>query len=178
MFMWVQIDPSDDLWVVAEGQVEGDCVEVREFVDNMEQSLSLNTMARLMDPNMGRSPSSAKRGIVWQDEFADAGLHCDLADDSDVGRGRINEFLKPEQYRLQPRLHVHSRCQVTAFQMKRYTWDEHKKGMEKDMKQKAREKYDDFPTMLKYLMNMQPQFSWLREGAPVISRTGTRKGAY
>ncbi len=178
MFLWAQIDPSDDIWVVAEGQVEGDPSEVRERVEMIESSLGLHTVERIMDPNMGLSPASSKRGVTWQSEFSDAGLECDLADDSDVGRGRINEFLRPDPYRLQPRMHIHPRCQVTNFQMKRYTWDEHKKGLERDIKQKPRPKYDDFPTCLKYLMNRNPQFSWLREGAPVIHRPGKRKGAY
>lgn len=178
MFFWVQVDPSDDLWVVREGQIEGDPVEVREYVDKIEESMGLNVSLRLIDPNMGRSPASAKRGITWQDEFDEAGLFCDLADDSDVGRSRINDYLKPDRHRLQPRLHVHERCVMTAQQMKRYAWDEFRRSANRDLKQKPRDKYDDFPTLLKYLLNWEPSFSMLYSGAPVIERPGTRKGAY
>lgn len=178
MFSWVQVDPADDLWQVVEGQIDGDPAEVANMVFQIEQSMGLNVTARLIDPNMGRSPASAKRNITWQDEFAEADLNCDLADDSDVGRARINEYLKPDRYRLQPRLHVHPRCQVTIYQMKRYSWDEHKLRVDRDVKQKPRQKYDDFPTLLKYLMNYEPRFSWLYHGAPVIQRSGTRRGAY
>ena len=61
--------------------------------------------------------------------------------------------------------------------MKRYVWDEHKRGLEKDLKQKPREKNDDYPTLLKYLLNFEPTFQFLRQGAPVKGRTGSRRGA-
>ena len=178
MFCWVQVDPSDDLWVVHEGQIDGDPTEVREAVDETEEQFGIHTAYRLMDPNMGASPASAKRGVTWQDEFADARVGCDLADDSDVGRGRVNEYLRPDSRTLAPRLHFHSRCQTTIAQMKRYTWDDFKHGQGKDLKQKPRDKYDDYPTLLKYLMNYLPSFSVLKGGAQVIRRQGTRMGAY
>ena len=113
MMIWVQIDPYDDLWQVAELEVEGDCVEVKQACDAIEAELGLHVTRRLVDPNMGASPSGAKRGVTWRDEFDNAGLYCDLADDSDVGRQRINEYLKPEQTRDQPRIHVHHTCKNT-----------------------------------------------------------------
>ena len=96
----------------------------------------------------------------------------------DVGRGRVNEYLRPDDRTLAPRLHFHARCQTAIAQMKRYTWDDFKHGQGKDLKQKPRDKYDDFPTLLKYLMNYLPTFSVLKEGAAVIRRPGTRIGAY
>lgn len=178
MFLWALVDPSDDLWVVADGKVEGDCADVKRACDAVELDLGLNVAARIMDPNMGASPSGQKRGVTWQNEFSDAGLSCDLADDSDVGRGRVNEFLRPDPHRYQPRLHFHPRCADAIYQMKRFTWEDHKRKDEKDQKQKVRRKYDDYPALLRYLMNYNPQFRWLREGAPVIRRQGTRRGAY
>ena len=179
MFMWVLVDPSDDLWVVKDGELDDSPIEVRKYVEEIEESLGLNVSLRLMDPNMGASPSSAKnRDLTWRDEFDQAGLYCELADTSDVGRGRINEYLKPDDRTYAPRLHFHSDCWRSVHQMKRYVWDDHRKKAEKDLKQKAREKYDDYPTMLKYLMNYNPSFSFLTQGAPIIRRSGTRKGAY
>lgn len=179
MFMWVLVDPSDDLWVVKDGELDDSPIEVRKYVEEIEESLGLNVSLRLMDPNMGASPSSAKnRDLTWRDEFDQAGLRCELADTSDVGRGRINEYLKPDDRTYAPRLHFHSDCWRSVHQMKRYVWDDHRKKAEKDLKQKAREKYDDYPTMLKYLMNYNPSFSFLTQGAPIIRRSGTRKGAY
>lgn len=177
MFMWVQIDPYDDLWVVADGECDGDAVDVREMTDDIEANLDLKVGMRIMDPNMGRTPT-AKRDITWQDEFDSAGLRCDMADDSAVGRKRLNVFLKPDESRSQPRIHFHPRCRQTIYQMKRYVWSEFRRGTDRDQKQFPKDKYDDYPTALKYLMNYEPTFNFLHHGAPVLVRTGTRKGSY
>lgn len=168
MFLWAQIDPSDDIWVVAEGEMDGDPLEVRTMVDDLEEGMGLNVVHRLMDPNMGRSPASSTRGVTWQDEFDAVGLRLDLADDSDVGRGRINEYLKPDRDRLQPRLHIHERCHNTIHQMGRYVWDEFKHRETRDLKQQPKDKYSDYPSCLRYLMNSEPTFRMLHGGAQII----------
>lgn len=178
MFLWAMVDPSDDIWVVQDGELDGDPVNLVRYVHDMETQMGLDVKLRLMDPNMGRSPAGAKRNITWQDEFDAVGLNCELADDGDVGRGRINEYLKPDQYRYQPRIHFHPRCHRTIFQMRRFAWSDWKRQEEKDMKQKPRDKYSDYPAMLRYLMNYDPKFDWLRGGAPIIHRAGKRVGAY
>ena len=148
MFMWVQVDPSDDLHVVAEGECDASPVEVRKLTEEIETSLNLNTVHRLMDPNMGASPASAReRDISWQDEFALANLWCELAVDSAVGRSRVNEYLKPDSATHRPRLRFHERCQSTIQQFKRYAWDEFRRSADRDVKQLPRDKYDDFPTL-------------------------------
>lgn len=178
MMGWFQIRPDDDIDMVQELEVDGSPEDVRDQVFDMEELLGLNTRIRLLDPNMGRSPSSASRDLVWQDEFANVGLGCDLADSSDVGRSRLNDFLQPDIHTYRPRMHFHSRCQNAVYQIKRYTWDDHKRATGKDIKQKAREKYDDYPGMCRYLLNYDPDFATLVQGAPVLGRKGKRKGAY
>ena len=178
MFMWAQIDPGDDVWVVAEAEVDGDEVEVKQTVDEIEESLGLYVPMRIIDPNMGRSPANTSRELTWQDAFDRAGLRCDLADDSSVGRKTLNVYLKPDEHTLRPRVHIATSCPNTAYQMKRYVWSEFKRSMEKDVKQTPREKYDDYPTLLKYLMNAGPTFNMLKSGPSTLSRPGTRRGAY
>ncbi len=175
MMLWIQVDPYDDLWQVAELEVEGDCVDVKEACDNVEAELGLNIVKRLIDPNMGASPAGQKRGVTWRDEFDSAGLYCDLADDSSVGRMRINELLKPEETRGQPRIHVHHTCNLTIHQFKRYVWDDFRQKLEKGIKQTPKPKYDDFPTMWKYLVNDDPSFRQLTGGSPVLNRLKGRK---
>jgi len=175
MMMWVQVDPYDDLWQVAEALVEGDCTEVKTRVDEIESELGLNVTKRLVDPNMGQTPSGQRRRITWRDEFDSAGLYCDLADNSGVGRQRINEFMKPDDIRETPRIHIRANCKTTIYQFKRYVWDDHRQKLEKGMKQKPKDKYDDFPAMWKYLINDDPTFNYLSNGAPVIRRFAGRK---
>jgi hypothetical protein len=114
MGLWVMVDPSDDWWVVDEFSVDGDPVDVKKRVDEIEIRHGLNVVTRLMDPNMGASPSSSKRGKTWQSDFDEAGLPCELADDSEVGRKHINQFLKPDDRTLSPRFHVHPRCRTRS----------------------------------------------------------------
>lgn len=53
------------------------------------------------------------------------------------------------------------------YQMKRYLWDDYKNSGERDQKQKPKEKHDDFPTLLKYLVNSNPDFRTLKRGGQV-----------
>lgn len=178
MGLWVQIDPSDDWWVVDEFAVEGDPVDVRRHCDGVEERYGLNIPLRLIDPNMGRSPSSSKRGRVWQDDFDEAGLVTELADDSETGRKTINTLLKPDDATMRPRIRIHPRCRSTISQLKRYSWDDYKRASEKDQKQVPKSKNDDFPTCLKYVANHAPTFAGLRGIGAILHRGGVRRGAY
>ena len=178
MMLWVAIDPADDLHVIAEANVEGDAVQVRERAQDIEETYKLDVRLRLMDPNMGKSPSGVRREVNWQDEFNAAGLPCDLANDSDVGRKRLDTYLKPDEKTLRPRIVIHPRCTTAIQQLKRYAWDEYRHSVDRDLKQQPKDKYSDMPTLLKYLMNYDPSFQILHAGAPIIRRPGTRKGPY
>lgn len=176
-FLWCQVDPADDIWVVQEAMLQMGPVECKLRCEEIERSLRLRVAVGLIDPNMGASPSSAKdRHLTWQQEFRDAGLDHELANDSDVGRSRVDDFLRPDVATRQPRLHFHPRCKTAILHMERFTWDEHKRNKEADQKQTAKKKYDDFPALLRYLMNYQPSFKLLHYGAPTVRREGRRKG--
>jgi hypothetical protein len=174
MFAWIQVSPDDDWWVVREGEVDGDPTQVREYVDRVESGMGLGIARRLIDPNMGRSPASSSRGITWQDEFDRVGLVTDLAEDSEVGRSRINEMLRPDAMTRRPRLMVHTLCEKMISQMTRYVWDDYKQALEKAQKQKPKEKHDDFPTILRYFANAEPKFRDLREGTRIVRRNDPR----
>jgi len=160
MLSYIQIDAQDDIWQVAELSVVGGVEEVKIETEALEESLGLAVRLSLMD------------------EFREVGMFFELASDSDVGRGRLNEYLKPDPMTLAPRFHIHSRCATTIAQIKRYAWDDFKKTMDRDQKQKPRDKNDDFPTNIKYLMNYEPSFRMLHEGGSVITRPGKRRGFY
>ena len=177
MFLWAMVDPSDDLWIISDGALDGDPVEVRKSTLDIERNLELHVTHRIIDPNMALSPSSSRRGVNWRDEFDAAGLVCSLADDSHVGRERLNQFLKPDQGRWQPRIHVHPRCASTIHQLKRHVWQDRKLGSERALLQVPKDKDDDYPAMLKYLMNESPTFTWLSGGSGPYHKGG-RRGAY
>lgn len=180
MFIWAQITPEDDYDIIVESELDGTTDQVFAHVQEIEDTFSLQVFKRLMDPNMGMQASRAgqDRESTWQNEFAESGLVCDLASDTDVGRGRINEYLQPDRYTYRPRIRIASRCETMIHQMKRYCWDDHKRALDKDLKQTPKAKYDDYPTMLKYLMNELPTFRAMLDGPKVIGRAGMRGRGY
>lgn len=174
MLIWVEVTPDDDLHQICELEVDGSPDAVKLQVDELEIEYGWRTVQRIMDPNMGRSPSSTDRETTWQDAFEAAGLRFDLADDGEAGRQAINDYLKPDSFIQKPRITINERCMKTIQQMKRYSWDDFKKAMEKDQKQKAKQKFDDFPTLWKYVLNSQPSFRGLKSvgyvKAPKVGR--------
>lgn len=159
---WHQIDPNDDIHVVMELEQALAPQELAEYVLELERERGWRTVRRLIDPNMGRSPSGTDRETTWQDAFDKAGLVCDLADDSDVGRAQLNVYLRPDPDTRRPRIHWDRSCGKAIYQMKRFLWDDFKKGMERDQKQITKKKNDDYPACHRYALNSNPNFRALR----------------
>ena len=180
--LWVQISPYDDWFVVAESQVDGDCVDVKKECDRVEQIYGLSVVQRLADPKMAMSPAShlrpQGRPLTWKDEFESAVLRLDIADDSSVGRSRVNTMLKVDERTQQPRLVIHERCRDTIYQMSRFSWDNFSNKVDKDQKQTPKMKYDDFPALLRYLANSEPNFRSLKGDIRTWNRKGNRKRIY
>jgi len=176
MFSWWQISPQDDLFQVAEGECDGDPTDVERICAKVEGDLGLAVRHRYMDPNMGRSPASVRRGITWQDEFQSAGLACDcpnqLVKDGAMAIGiqRVNQLLRPDPDTLEPRMHWDRSCQKTIQQYKRYVWGDYKKTLEKAQRQEPKDANDDYPTLGRYLALLDLTFSFVQMGAPFIRR--------
>ena len=178
MLLWVQITPNDDLEQIAELEVNETPTVVWQQVQDLEADYGWNTVSRLMDPNMGRSPSGTNRDITWQDAFDAVGMRIDLADDGEVGRRVFNEYLQPDPVTKQPRYRVDPRCVQTIYQLKRYAWDDFKRSADKGQKQRTKAKHDDFPTMLKYLVNAAPSFRGMQQRGATYVPTGRRHHGY
>ena len=153
---WAHVTPNEDYEILATRQVEGGAEAVRDTVKEVEAGLPHSRVIRIMDPNMGLSPSGATRELTWQREFDNVGLHFDLADDSSVGRARLNDFIKPDPQFMRSRFRVDPSCEDFIFQMKRYVWADHKNAENKDISQVPMQKHDDYPALAKYLMNYLP----------------------
>jgi len=172
MFMWVGINPGDDWHVLRADECSGDPVAVAELCKEIEDEYEWVIARRMIDPNMGRSPSGVDREIRWQDEFDRAGLVTDLSDDSAVGRKRVDQMLIPDEATYRPRLTFEPglATEKAVHQMKRYMWSDYSLRIDRGQKQTPRDKYDDYPTLLKYLANSDPSFGGLAFGAPVLRR--------
>jgi hypothetical protein len=95
-----------------------------------------------------------------------------------VGRRVFNEYLQPDPVTKQPRYRVDPRCVQTIYQLKRYAWDDFKRSADKGQKQRTKAKHDDFPTMLKYLVNSAPSFRGLQQRGATYVPTGRRHHGY
>lgn len=154
--LWVQVTPNEDYEVLASRQVDGGAESVRDTINEVESDFQFNNVVRLMDPNMGASPSGATRELTWQTEFYNVGLNFDLADDSSIGRARMNDFIKPDRIFKRTRLRIDPSCDDVILQMTRYVWADHKNQEGRDLAQEPLRLNDDFPTLLKYLFNYMP----------------------
>jgi len=170
MLLYVQIDPNDDWGVIQELEVTGSPADVKQRTQDIESDYGWTHVSRMMDPNMGRSPSGTDREFTWQDAFEREGLVFDLANDGAAGRQIINDLLKPDQYTHRPRIMFDMRCMRTVSQMKRYAFADYKLSSDKDQKQDTKKKFDDFPTLLKYLANSSPSFRSLKSMGQVWKR--------
>lgn len=178
MLIWVEVTPDDDLHQICELEVDGSPDVVKTQVEELEIENGWRSISRLMDPNMGRSPSSTDRETTWQDAFETAGLRFDLSDDGEAGRQSINDYLKPDPFTQKPRITINERCMKTIQQMKKYSWDDFKRTMEKDQKQKAKQKFDDSPTLWKYVLNSQPSYRSLKTMGYVSTPKVGRSNGY
>lgn len=172
MFCWVALDPYDDWHVLRTDECAGTPDDVAEQVFALENDNGWRIAKRMIDPNMGRSPAGIQRDVTWQDEFDAVGLITDLSDDSGVGHQRVDHLLRPDLNTLRPRITFEpgEATESGVLQMKRYLWDDYRRDLDKGQKQKTKDKYDDYPTLLKYLANEDPRFGTLADGAPVLRR--------
>lgn len=179
MMEWFQVDGNDDYQSVKTLHVADTPDEVAKAVKKVEKDLGLSVALRLMDPNMGASVSGTDREITWQTEFDLAGLPCELASDSSIGRTRVNEYLKPDRETRRPRLRWHrANCPEAILQMKRFVWGDFKRKDDRDQKQVPKPKDDDHPALARYLMNYLPICSVLKAGHQVVKPKGRRKRGY
>jgi phage terminase large subunit-like protein len=172
MMIWVAVTPYDEYLQIAEAKVDGECREVAEKAFEIESIYNMDVKMRIIDPNMGQQPStSGTRQVSWIEDFREAGLDCILGDDNfEVGRTRINSYLAVDAATRKTRLTIHPRCPDTIYQFKRYVYDEYAKYSEKESKQTPKPKDDDFPTMWRYCLNQNMDFSSLRMVGHVIKR--------
>lgn len=179
---WFVVSPSDELYQVAELEVDDEPCVVRDMVADREQSLGLSVVRRLIDPNMGNSPSGTtnKRGRSVRDEFDAVGLRCDLADDNrETARARLRALLKPDSRTKAPRFYIFTTCPKSNYMWNRYVWGEWATSASHDKNPKAlpAELNSDYPGLAQYVANSNPTFAGLHYGNQRIMKKG-RRAAY
>lgn len=179
MSLYIAVTPSDDWWVVAELECKGDPTDMRVMCDELESDLGLRVVRRVIDPRMGASTSGAVRDRTWRDDFDAAGIYCDLGvitHEADIGRDAINTMLRPDPHTRMPRLLFHPRCVNAIQQFKRFMWEDYKETIDKGQKQKAKDKYDDYPACLRYFALEEPNFDALMHSGRIVQAAGVSYG--
>lgn len=175
MSAYFAILPDDTIRMVAELECAGDPTDLRLRCEEIEADMGMIVRQRLIDPRMAGNPSGVVRDRTWLDEFHSAGLYVDPADSSDVGREIFDTMLRPDPTTRAPRFYVHPRCESAILQFKRFMWDDWKQSADKDMKQVAKKKNDDFPAIARYFCNSRPSFKHLLHGWQPVSAVNLRK---
>ena len=164
---WFAVTPQDDLIMIAEAEQDGTAEEIKRAVDQVEERLGIRPAMRLMDPNIAtESNDKLRRGWTLQRAYDEVGLRCDLAiDELGPGIQRVQHLLIPDPVTRRPRLQIFSTCQKFIYGMTHWSWDEWTRQRDRDPKEQPRDRYKDFPDLIRYLANAQPTFNGLRHGA-------------
>ncbi len=89
-----------------------------------------------------------------------------------VGIHNVEELLMPDPRTRRPRFRAFNTCQKFAYGMTHWSWDEHTRQGDRDLKEKTRDRFKDFPDLLRYLANSRPSFFGLTRGGGVWHRPG------
>ena len=175
---WFAITPSDDLVWIGELEVEGTADDIASAVRDFESRNRINPVKRLMDPNMATETNDKlKRGWTIRKAYDDAGLRCDLANDEMAsGINEVREYLKPDSKTRRPRLTVFSTNERAIYGMTHWTWDEHRAGGDRELKEMPRDRHKDFPDLVRYAVMDRPSFRGYTRGAAMISRPRGQRG--
>ena len=104
-----------------------------------------NIVWRIMDPNFGRTPKAGTaRTVVDEFELHDFYFETTVDDDVSSGHLAVKSDLAAN------RLFVLDRCTNIIKGMENYTWDEYRGGKDRSPKERSRDKYKDFPDLVRY----------------------------
>ena len=128
---------------------------------------------RIMDPNYGRRRSVISDSTI-EDEMGDRGLFFDteVNDDLTLGHNRVNEFLR---YNVEeeigpgnePGMFFMNNCRNLIHGMRQYLWEEFSAKVDKGLKLKPRDKFKDFPDLVRYrCMYEEAEYSISNSNAP------------
>lgn len=163
---WFAVSPSDDCFLVGELEAQGTAKDVVKEIRQWEEAHRIRPVKRLMDPNIATETNDRmQRGWTIRKEYDAEGLRCDLANDEiNAGISQVNEFLRPDPRTRRPRLAVFNTCARFIYGMTRWTWDEWTRGGDREPKEKVRDRYKDFPDLVRYFVLDRPSYQGYTRG--------------
>ncbi len=160
MMGWFAIAPSDNIFQIGELEVEGTADDIKKAADAFERANRIYPVKRLMDPNIAtESNDKMRRGWTLRQEYDEAGLRCDLAiDEMNAGVSEVQGLLKPDPYTRQPRYQVFNTCKTTIHSFARWSWDEHARTGDRELKERPRDKFKDAMDVVRYAAMDHPTY--------------------
>lgn len=164
---WFAVTPSDDVVMMGELEIGGDATEVTRAVFEWEETNHVRPIRRLIDPNIATETNDKlERGWTFRMAYDRLGLRCDLANDSvEMGIQNVNELLRPDPRTRRPRFRCFTTCRRFIHGMTHWAWDEWHRQGDRELKERVRDRWKDFPDLLRYLANATPEYG-------ALTRTG------
>jgi len=163
--LYAQINPHDELllfdWALP---TPGPTEQIFQELRLVEQNHPSRPVVTIMDPNRGAAKQLG--GESWEDTWGEAGYSVQLGiDNLDFGHTAVRNYLTIGECG-RPKLQFSEKCRGRGgpiFQFMRYSWEDWAKGskMEKDSKEKPKQKNKDFPDCVRYLCAAQVSFDGL-----------------
>lgn len=169
---WFALTPSDGVVMIGEMDAEGDASDVVGQITEWEREHHVAPVRRLMDPNMATQTNDRlERGWNMRMAYDRVGLRCDMANDSiPVGIQNVNELLKPDPFTREPRFSTLPQNRKFIHGMTHWSWGEWARAGEREPKESVRDRFKDYPDLLRYAANDLPTYRGL-----VRSQMGTKR---
>lgn len=170
---WYAVDRTGDVYCFREWpnepfeKIKSDSRTVEEYanmIHKIEQEMGLPIYRRMIDPNFGnRVYRQHNVTINLRDMLNRYSLFYDFAiDDVHVGHQKVREYLnynkeQPIGPTNRPKFYISKDCRNHWYFMSNYCWDDYKKAEDRDVKQRAKDKYKDFSDLCRYLLMEDPR---------------------
>lgn len=160
---WAAIDPYDSVYFYRDLEVAGTVTELSKIIKDTEGSEKINI--RIIDPNKGRAPAKVGQAGTLVDEFRKNGLrfYAKVNDSLIDGHLAVKRYLKydksqPIGLTNRPKLYVFKNCRHIDHGFTHYVWDDYIHSEKKDLKEAPKDKYKDFPDLVRYCIMSNPRY--------------------
>ena len=180
--MWGVLTPSNSIVFFEWALIGGDLPLMKAQIDAIESTHNRPAALIVIDPNRGRAKQINE--MSWEQVYNDWGYSTLLGlDDIRLGHTMVHTYLlhKTTSGDHSPRIRFTERCRGKGgpvYSMLRYAWDDWAVGKVrvqtvKDVKEKPRDTYKDFPDLVRYCAMAELDFDTLKYGPRVIDRMAT-----
>lgn len=162
--IWVMVDRINDVFVMDEMIIEGTIAELAASIKAREQYYGWNVVKRVIDPNFGRTPLTGTGVSVIEELRKFRVYFAEANDNKEFGRLKVKEMLhynmaKPIDINNKPKLYfVKNKVPRTWRSVQNHQFDEWRTGVDKDPKEKEKEKDTHGADVVRYIAVSNPEF--------------------